>query len=113
MVSDPVDHGSSDVVVAEHFVPAAEGLVAGDDIFGYSPMLGGYPGGQAEYARVPFADVGPIKIEDGILGEQVNTESASEHLAEAQSILEKCPGPGYLLADPPHAQTSTPDLDSQ
>jgi threonine dehydrogenase-like Zn-dependent dehydrogenase len=27
-------------------------------------MLGGYPGGQAEYARVPFADIGPIKIED-------------------------------------------------
>jgi threonine dehydrogenase-like Zn-dependent dehydrogenase len=34
-------------------------------------MLGGYPGGQAEYARVPFADVGPLKIEDGIPDEQV------------------------------------------
>jgi threonine dehydrogenase-like Zn-dependent dehydrogenase len=33
-------------------------------IFGYSHMLGGFAGGQAEYARVPFADVGPIKIED-------------------------------------------------
>ena len=33
-------------------------------LFGYSHMLGGYPGGQAEYARVPFADVGPMKIED-------------------------------------------------
>ncbi|MCA1669299.1 MAG: alcohol dehydrogenase catalytic domain-containing protein, partial [Thermomicrobia bacterium] len=31
-------------------------------IFGYSHLLGGYAGGQAEYARVPFADVGPIKI---------------------------------------------------
>jgi threonine dehydrogenase-like Zn-dependent dehydrogenase len=40
-------------------------------IFGYSHMLGGYPGGQAEYARVPFADVGPLKIEDGIPDEQV------------------------------------------
>jgi threonine dehydrogenase-like Zn-dependent dehydrogenase len=40
-------------------------------IFGYSHMLGGYPGGQAEYARVPFADIGPIKIEDGIPDEQV------------------------------------------
>lgn len=40
-------------------------------IFGYSHMLGGYPGGQAEYARVPFADVGPIKIEDGLPDEQV------------------------------------------
>jgi len=40
-------------------------------IFGYSHMLGGYPGGQAEYARVPFADVGPLKIDDGIPDEQV------------------------------------------
>ncbi|GAA2850414.1 zinc-dependent alcohol dehydrogenase [Streptosporangium fragile] len=40
-------------------------------IFGYSHMLGGYPGGQAEYARVPFADVGPIKIEDGLPDEKV------------------------------------------
>ena len=31
-------------------------------IFGYSHMLGGYAGGQAEYARVPFADVGPLKV---------------------------------------------------
>lgn len=35
-------------------------------IFGYSHMLGGFAGGQAEYARVPFADVGTIKIPDGI-----------------------------------------------
>ena len=34
-------------------------------LFGYSHMLGGYAGGQAEYLRVPFADVGPIKIPDG------------------------------------------------
>ena len=34
-------------------------------------MLGGYAGGQAEYARVPFADVGPIKIENGLTDEQV------------------------------------------
>jgi threonine dehydrogenase-like Zn-dependent dehydrogenase len=40
-------------------------------LFGYSHMLGGYPGGQAEYARVPFADVGPFKIENGIPDEQV------------------------------------------
>lgn len=40
-------------------------------IFGYSHMTGGYAGGQAEYARVPFADVGPIKIEDGLTDEQV------------------------------------------
>ena len=40
-------------------------------IFGYSHLLGGYAGGQAEYARVPFADVGPIKIPDGFTDEQV------------------------------------------
>lgn len=40
-------------------------------IFGYSHMLGGYAGGQAEYARVPFADVGPIKIPDHLDDEQV------------------------------------------
>jgi threonine dehydrogenase-like Zn-dependent dehydrogenase len=40
-------------------------------IFGYSHMLGGYPGGQAQYARVPFADVGPIKIEDDLPDDKV------------------------------------------
>jgi threonine dehydrogenase-like Zn-dependent dehydrogenase len=40
-------------------------------IYGYSHMLGGFPGGQAEYARVPFADVGPIKIEDDLPDEKV------------------------------------------
>jgi threonine dehydrogenase-like Zn-dependent dehydrogenase len=40
-------------------------------IFGYSHITGGYAGGQAEYARVPFADVGPIKIEDDLSDEQV------------------------------------------
>jgi threonine dehydrogenase-like Zn-dependent dehydrogenase len=40
-------------------------------IFGYSHMVGGYAGGQAEYVRVPFADVGPIKIPDHLTDEQV------------------------------------------
>ena len=40
-------------------------------LFGYSHMLGGYAGGQAEYARVPFADVGLFKIPDGLTDEQV------------------------------------------
>jgi len=40
-------------------------------IFGYSHLTGGYAGGQAEFARVPFADVGPIKIEDDLTDEQV------------------------------------------
>jgi threonine dehydrogenase-like Zn-dependent dehydrogenase len=40
-------------------------------IFGYSHLTGGYAGGQAEYARVPFADVGPFKLEDDLPDEQV------------------------------------------
>jgi threonine dehydrogenase-like Zn-dependent dehydrogenase len=40
-------------------------------IFGYSHMLGGYAGGQAEYARVPFADVGPLKVPEDLSDEQM------------------------------------------
>jgi threonine dehydrogenase-like Zn-dependent dehydrogenase len=40
-------------------------------LFGYSHMLGGFAGGQAEYLRVPFADVGPIKIPPGMPDDQV------------------------------------------
>jgi threonine dehydrogenase-like Zn-dependent dehydrogenase len=40
-------------------------------LFGYSHMLGGYAGGQAEYLRVPYADVGPIKIESDLGDDQV------------------------------------------
>ena len=40
-------------------------------MFGYSHMFGGFAGGQAQYARVPFADVGPIKIPDHLADEQV------------------------------------------
>jgi threonine dehydrogenase-like Zn-dependent dehydrogenase len=40
-------------------------------LFGFSHMLGGFAGGQAEYLRVPHADVGPIKIESNLADEQV------------------------------------------
>jgi threonine dehydrogenase-like Zn-dependent dehydrogenase len=40
-------------------------------LFGYSHLLGGYPGGQAEYLRVPFADVGPVKVPNGLSDDQV------------------------------------------
>jgi threonine dehydrogenase-like Zn-dependent dehydrogenase len=40
-------------------------------LFGYSHLLGGFPGGQAQYLRVPFADVGPVKVPDGLSDEQV------------------------------------------
>lgn len=40
-------------------------------IYGYSHLTGGFAGGQAEYVRVPFADVGTVKIENGLSDEQV------------------------------------------
>ncbi len=40
-------------------------------LFGYSHMMGGYAGGQAQYARVPFANVGPLKIESDLPDEKV------------------------------------------
>jgi threonine dehydrogenase-like Zn-dependent dehydrogenase len=40
-------------------------------IYGYSHLAGGYAGGQAEYVRVPFADVDHLKVPDGIPDEQV------------------------------------------
>ncbi|MDB5384680.1 MAG: glutathione-dependent formaldehyde dehydrogenase [Planctomycetaceae bacterium] len=40
-------------------------------LFGFSHMLGGFAGGQAEFLRVPFADVGPLKIETDLSDEQV------------------------------------------
>ena len=43
----------------------------GSALFGYSHIYGGYAGGQAQYARVPFADVGPVKIESDISDEKV------------------------------------------
>lgn len=44
---------------------------SGSALFGYSHMMGGYAGGQAQYARVPFANVGPLKIESNLPDEKV------------------------------------------
>jgi threonine dehydrogenase-like Zn-dependent dehydrogenase len=44
---------------------------AGAGLFGYSHMMGGYAGGQAEYVRVPFADVGPLRVESAVDDERV------------------------------------------
>jgi threonine dehydrogenase-like Zn-dependent dehydrogenase len=51
-------------------VEAAYGF-SGAGLFGYSHLYGGYAGGQAQYVRVPFADVGPMKVPDGVTDEQV------------------------------------------
>jgi len=40
-------------------------------LYGYTHLTGGYSGGQAEYVRVPYADVGPVRIPDGLTDEQV------------------------------------------
>jgi threonine dehydrogenase-like Zn-dependent dehydrogenase len=60
-------------------------------IFGYSHLTGGYPGGQAEYVRVPFADVGALKVPDGMpdeqalfLGDILPTAWMGAELAEVQ-----------------------------
>jgi threonine dehydrogenase-like Zn-dependent dehydrogenase len=44
---------------------------SGSGLFGYSHIYGGYAGGQAEYARVPFSDIGPIKVPESLSDEQV------------------------------------------
>jgi threonine dehydrogenase-like Zn-dependent dehydrogenase len=44
---------------------------SGAGLFGYSHLYGGYAGGQAQYVRVPFADVSPLKVPDGLSDEQV------------------------------------------
>jgi threonine dehydrogenase-like Zn-dependent dehydrogenase len=66
-------------------------------IFGYSHLLGGYAGGQAQYARVPFADVGPVKIPDGLSDEQVLF--LSDVLPTAWMAAEQCEiQPGDVVA---------------
>jgi threonine dehydrogenase-like Zn-dependent dehydrogenase len=53
-----------------HLMEAAYGY-SGSGLFGFSHMMGGYAGGQAQYARVPFANVGPLKIESDLSDEKV------------------------------------------
>ena len=53
-----------------HLMETAYGY-SGSGLFGYSHMLGGYAGGQAQYVRVPFADVGPLKIESDLPDDKV------------------------------------------
>jgi threonine dehydrogenase-like Zn-dependent dehydrogenase len=52
-----------------HLMEAAYGY-SGSGLFGYSHMMGGYAGGQAQYVRVPYANVGPLKIESDLPDEK-------------------------------------------
>ena len=76
-----------------HLMEAAYGY-SGSGLFGYSHMMGGYAGGQAQYARVPFANVGPLKIESDLPDEKV-------------LFLSDIFPTGYMAAD--HAQIQPDD----
>lgn len=66
-------------------------------IFGYSHMVGGYSGGQAEYVRVPYADVGPIKVPDHLTDEQVLF--LSDIFPTGYMAAENCNiRPGHIIA---------------
>ncbi len=66
-------------------------------IFGYSHLLGGFAGGQAEYVRVPFADVGPIKVPEELSDEQALF--LSDILPTAYMGAEMCQiRPGQVIA---------------
>ena len=70
---------------------------SGAGLFGYSHLYGGYAGGQAEYARVPFADVGPIKVDGGLTDEQVLF--LSDNLPTGYMAAEACDlKPGAVVA---------------
>ncbi len=58
-------------------------------LFGYSHLFGGYAGGQAKYVRVPFADVGPFKIPEGLTDEQVCTSVKEFERARNRSNVEQ------------------------
>lgn len=70
---------------------------AGAGMFGYSRLTGGYAGGQAEYARVPFADVGPIKVPAELADERVLF--LSDILPTGYMAAEACDiRPGHVVA---------------
>jgi threonine dehydrogenase-like Zn-dependent dehydrogenase len=70
---------------------------SGSGLFGYSHLYGGYPGGQAEYVRVPFADVGPVKVPSTLADEQVLF--LSDILPTGYMAAEQCQiRPGAVVA---------------
>ena len=70
---------------------------SGAGMFGYTHLYGGYAGGQAEYVRVPKADVGPLKLPDGLDDEQVLV-LADILPTGYQAVLNAAVGPGSTLA---------------
>src|SRR5205814_4509637 len=79
-----------------HLMEAVYGY-SGSGLFGYSHMMGGYAGGQAQYVRVPFANVGPLKIESDLPDEKVLFLSdifPTGYMAAEQAEIE----PGDIVA---------------
>lgn len=74
-----------------------KGIRSGAGIFGYSHLYGGYPGGQAEYVRVPKGNVGPIKVPAGLSDERVLF--LSDILPTGyQAVLNAGVAPGSVIA---------------
>ncbi|WP_426341407.1 zinc-dependent alcohol dehydrogenase [Pseudoduganella sp. S-14] len=74
-----------------------KGLRPGAAMFGYTHLYGGMPGGQAEYVRVPKANVGPLRIPDALEDEKVLF--LSDILPTGyQAVLNANVGPGDSLA---------------
>lgn len=72
-------------------------VTAGAGLFGYTHLYGGYPGGQAEYVRVPYANTGPLKLPAGLGDEQVLF--LSDILPTGyQAVVNAGLGPGMTLA---------------
>lgn len=70
---------------------------SGAGMFGYTHLYGGYPGGQAELVRVPHANVGPLKLPEGLADDQVLF--LSDILPTGyQAVLNAAVGPGSSLA---------------
>jgi len=86
------DNSNPNAAVAE----AAYGY-SGAGLFGYSHIYGGFAGGQAEYVRVPFADVGPMKVPEDVTDEKALF--ISDILPTAYMAVENCKlQPGETLA---------------
>src|SRR5436190_23154919 len=87
-VPDPVILNPRDAIIK-----VTTTAICGSDLH----MYGGYPGGQAEFARVPFADIGPLKVPDNLTDEQVLF--LSDIFATGYMAADNCPiKPGYTVA---------------
>lgn len=71
---------------------------SGAGMFGYTHLYGGYPGGQAEYVRVPHADAGPLLIEDSTLQDEQVLFLSDILPTGYQAVLNANVGPGDSLA---------------